>query len=370
MAALRLLHFAQLLGEETHPTSAAALEALRATPAIPTAFYDALPVSATPSQGGERDTGSGDTQPDASARSTHLRRLAQELDATERLLELVTNAPSLTMSPIRTATNENTGGWTRSEFSLSTAPTLRSALTGQLTRDQASLLDRLRVAEETPVDDAAKIVRSHLTKVSGQAFALGGDQEFQVYMRELKGLAPGLGVKDASKTKSWSSLFALDDPGSAPDVDVSGRITPLGIGDLKVVKQTLLAYVPGEVAHIENVLKGESKERKHRKLDRTETTLFTSEEETKETERDTQSTDRFELKREAEQTIKEDMSVKSGLNVTASFGPVVTTATGDFAYSTSKQDSQKTSSNFAREVVDRSVSKLQTKTKTERTTKS
>jgi hypothetical protein len=34
-----------------------------------------------------------------------------------------------------------------------------------------------------------------------------------------------------------------------------------------------------------------------------------------------------------------------------------------------KQDSQKSSSNFAREVVDRSVGKLQTKTKTERTTK-
>jgi hypothetical protein len=31
-------------------------------------------------------------------------------------------------------------------------------------------------------------------------------------------------------------------------------IRPLGIGDLKVVKQTLQRYVAGEVAHIENVL--------------------------------------------------------------------------------------------------------------------
>lgn len=366
MAALRVLHFAQLLGEEAHPTRASALEALRATPAIPTAFHDALPVPATPPQGSGRDAETADI----SARSTHLRRLAQELDATERLFELVTSAPALTMPPVQTAPNENTGGWTRSQFSISTVPTLRSALTRQLTRDSALLLDRLRVVEETPVPVAAQMIQSHLSKLSGQAFALGDDQEFQGYMRELNGLAPGVGLQQqVAESESWSSLAALDDPGSASDVNVSGRIIPLGIGDLKVVKQTLIAYVPGEVAHIENVLKGELKERKHRKLDRTETTLFTSEEETKETERDTQSTDRFELKREAEQTIKEDMSIKAGLNVTATFGPVVTTATGDFAYSTSKQDSQKSSSNFAREVVDRSVSKLQTKTKTERTTK-
>ncbi len=149
-----------------------------------------------------------------------------------------------------------------------------------------------------------------------------------------------------------------------------GQIQPLGIGDLKVVKQTLLAYVPGEVAHVENVLKGESNERKHRNLDRTETTLSTVEEETRDTERDTQSTDRFELKRESEQTAKEDMSDQGGLTVTASYGPVVATATGDFAYATAKSDSPKQPSNFAHEVIDRSITKVQTKTQTTRTTTS
>ena len=117
------------------------------------------------------------------------------------------------------------------------------------------------------------------------------------------------------------------------------------------------------------MLKGEFKERKHRTLDRTETMLLVSEEETQETERDTQTTDRFELKREAEKTIKEDMSVTAGLTVTGGFGPVSITAQGNFAYSTSQQESTKNSANFAREVVDRSVSKIQKKVKTERTTK-
>jgi hypothetical protein len=158
------------------------------------------------------------------------------------------------------------------------------------------------------------------------------------------------------------------DPGTAADVDVHGRIKPLGIGDLKVVKQTLLAYEPGEVAYIENVLAHESKKRVYRTLHRTQTTLFESQEDTRDTERDTQSTDRYELKRETSNTIKEDMSVKAGLQVTASYGPVVTHASGDFAYSTSKEDSQKTSSNFARDVVDRSITKVQVKTITSRTT--
>ena len=63
------------------------------------------------------------------------------------------------------------------------------------------------------------------------------------------------------------------------------------------------------------------------------------------------------------------MSVKAGLTVTASYGPVVATATGDFAYATSKATSEKSSSNFAHEIIDRAVTKVQTTTKTERTTK-
>lgn len=365
IAALRVLHFAELLSEEPQPTRDAALEALTATPIIPIAFHEAI-VRETPTSVSKRNTVSSATQPD-SARSTYLRALATDLNSTERLLDTVTNAPALYSPPVLDAQVQEAGGWLRSEFTLGTTPTLNSVFSGQLSRDEVSLLNQLRVTEAVSVPIAAQTLQSHLSKLTQQAFALADDQEFQGYMQELS--APNFVVRSNDLITELAKPEGDPNNESAPDVDVSGRIIPLGIGDLKVVKQTLLAYVPGEVAHIENVLKGESKERKHRKLDRTEITLFTSEEETKETERDTQSTDRFELKRETELTIKEDMSVKAGLTVTASYGPVVATATGDFAYSTSKQDSAKSSSNFAREVVDRSVSKVQTKTKTERTTK-
>ena len=146
-------------------------------------------------------------------------------------------------------------------------------------------------------------------------------------------------------------------------------IKPLGIGDLKVVKQKLKKYVAGEVAHIENVLKGESKDRKHRVLDRTEDIFTVSNETNEETIKDTQTTERFELKKESDKTVQEQMSIQAGVTVSGSYGTVTFGAHGDFAYSTSTQEATKNSSNFAREVIDKSVSKIQKKTSEERTTK-
>lgn len=146
-------------------------------------------------------------------------------------------------------------------------------------------------------------------------------------------------------------------------------IRPLGIGDLKVVKQTLQRYVAGEVAHVENVLDGESKERTHRRLDRTEQTFTIETETVEETERDNQTTDRFELKKESERTIQEDMSIDAGITVSASYGPVELGAYANFAYSQSSSETTKNSQNFARDVVDRSLTKIQKRTREERVTK-
>jgi len=154
-----------------------------------------------------------------------------------------------------------------------------------------------------------------------------------------------------------------------PGGNVRGSIKPLGIGDLKVVKQKLVKYAAGEIAHIENVLRGEYKERKYRVLDRSEEQITISTETEEETTKDTQTTERFELKKESEKTIQEQMSVQAGVTVSGSYGMVTFGAHGDFAYSTSSQESSKSASNFAREVIDKSVSRIQKKTKEERVTK-
>ena len=360
MAALRVLHFAALLAENHSPTRADALAALRAVPAIPVELHEAAANT-------NRSPRTPGTTPGAAAPNPHVRALARELHETDLLLGALTQ-PSALPAPVpvvRQGPAIRGERASRASFELTTAPSLRTLLEPRLVGGQAALLDRLRIAPTATLPAATAVLQAHRETLAAQAFELAGDPQFQTVLRDVRG---AIGVLP-TELLTAAGAAKLDDPGTAPEVSVAEKIVPLGVGDLKVVKETLLAYVPGEVAHIENVLKGESKKRTHRKLDRIETTVLESEEETRDTERDTQTTERMELKRETAQTIKEDMSVKAGLTVTVSYGPVVATATGDFAYATSKEDSVKASSNFARDVVDRSVSKVQTKVRTERTTK-
>ncbi len=147
------------------------------------------------------------------------------------------------------------------------------------------------------------------------------------------------------------------------------NLKPIGIGDLKVVKQWLTQYNAGEVAHIENVLKGESKKRTHRRLDRREDILSLETEKTEETERETQTTDRFELKQETESTIQQDLSVQLGTSVSAKYGMVEFAANGSFAFSQSSTESRRNSANFAKDIVDRSLTRIQKRVREERTSK-
>lgn len=138
-----------------------------------------------------------------------------------------------------------------------------------------------------------------------------------------------------------------------------GSIRPVGVADLLMVKQHVLRYEGGEVAHVENVLKSEHLGRETRRLERTETTVLTETETTREDERDTQSTDRFSLKRETSDTLKQDTEFKAGLSVDAKYGPFVEVkANADFATKSSSEESAKQASEFSKDVVSRSVSKV------------
>jgi hypothetical protein len=150
-------------------------------------------------------------------------------------------------------------------------------------------------------------------------------------------------------------------------------IKPIGVGDLKVVKQWLLGYKVGEIAHIDNVLQSEMKSRVHRHLEKTEEVFSFTSEQQEETSQDTQTTDRFEVKREAEQIVKSDLSVNAGLNVNLTYAPttgytIVSSVTGGFAYSRSQTDQSKAVNNYARDVVDKAVRRVQNRVSTQRTT--
>ena len=147
-----------------------------------------------------------------------------------------------------------------------------------------------------------------------------------------------------------------------------GNIRPIGIGDLLLVKEHVLRYEGGDLAHVENILKTETL-CDTRRLERTETTVVQETETTNEQETDNQSTDRFSLKRETSDTIKSDMSFKAGLSVDAKYGPFVEVkANADFATSTSSESSTKQATEFSKDVVARSASKLVERVLERRTT--
>lgn len=78
------------------------------------------------------------------------------------------------------------------------------------------------------------------------------------------------------------------------------------MGNLLVVKQTLKSYQAADISRVENVLKGESKRRTHKKTTRAEGVVSTETETDTSEEHEFSSTSRFEMSKEASNTIKED----------------------------------------------------------------
>ena len=169
-------------------------------------------------------------------------------------------------------------------------------------------------------------------------------------------------------TDLFEVAAAADPVGTTPSSGV-GPVQPLGVGELLIVEQTLQKYEAGEISHVENVLQTESFKRSFRALNRTEQTVFTATATTEESERDLQSTDRFELSTQAEKTIAQDMSAQAGVTTSASYGPVSVGAYGDFATSTSTTESTSSATTFAQDVTDRSVSTITTEIREEQTTR-
>lgn len=154
---------------------------------------------------------------------------------------------------------------------------------------------------------------------------------------------------------SSAPLYALD--GRVPQT--KGAVAPAGIADLLVVKQQLVAYEAADVAHIENVLKGERKLREHTRRDETQVISLSESEVSTSEERELETTSRFEMTRESSETIKEDVALKAGLKISGKYGPVVEfSASAEGSYARSKEEATKSASKFSQDVTERSSRKI------------
>ncbi|WP_433044900.1 hypothetical protein [Dactylosporangium sp. CS-033363] len=145
-------------------------------------------------------------------------------------------------------------------------------------------------------------------------------------------------------------------------------IKPIGVGDLKVVRQTLTAYRPGEISHIHNVLKGETRLRDHRKLEKVEDVFSFTGTESAERTSESQSTERFEVKQEAEGVVRTTLGVTANANLSYSndAAHITASAGAGFAYNRNTEDHTKLAQSFARDVVAKAVSRIESRATTTR----
>jgi hypothetical protein len=134
------------------------------------------------------------------------------------------------------------------------------------------------------------------------------------------------------------------------------------VADLFIVKEKLARYEAGDIASIENILAGEKKVRRHRNFYRTEDTLESETETVTLEERDHQVGEKFSLQSEVKNTVDSKVHVDAGVTATIKYGEAVTlnphaNVTGDF----SKSQSENIARSYSKEIIDRSVSKIQEK---------
>ena len=152
--------------------------------------------------------------------------------------------------------------------------------------------------------------------------------------------------------------------GPAPE---PSHLKAVGVADLLLVKQQIKRYEAGEIAHIENILSGETKTRTHRQLDRTEEVFTTVRVQEHEKETELQTTDRFELNRETSRTMETDQKFGFGLTLSGKYGPTVEFSSNlNQSGQTHATEAQKNAVTYAKEIVERSKERILETNRTER----
>ena len=140
----------------------------------------------------------------------------------------------------------------------------------------------------------------------------------------------------------------------------AGNVTVLGMSDLLIVKQQLIGYEKGDIAYIQNVLKGETNTHEVTQSNKVEDTVFMETETTSTKEEEKSTTTRFEMSEEADKTIKEDASVKGGATLSAKYGPSLSlSSTISGSRDRNMTEASKLASKFSQDVTSKASEKLQ-----------
>lgn len=148
-----------------------------------------------------------------------------------------------------------------------------------------------------------------------------------------------------------------------PIVTSGGAVlsAPPRIGDLEVVTTKLLYYKRSDIAHIENLMPGETKERMHKVIDIVEEMRRSENESVRSVVQRTQSTSLDELGNEVSKLVQEDSGLEAALSTNVHAPYVEVSANVGFSKSSSITDSKASTVNYAHQKIQEasmSVSRL------------
>ena len=132
----------------------------------------------------------------------------------------------------------------------------------------------------------------------------------------------------------------------------------VGFRELHVVKQHIRRYQTMEISQIENILRGESRAhiQKHTLSNERDVTLQTTT--TTETDKELTTTDRVDLKNESQAQVKEDTKLDAAVHASYDSGTFKLNTDLSAGYNKSVDDSNKFSSEVAKEVTQKAVNKV------------
>ena len=304
----------------------------------------------TPPREAVTDPGAADAE-----RAATLEKAHREISGTFRSV-VFNRTLADTLAPGPSGTAED--GRMPLKRSVTADPVLSPAALAQLSTGTKNLLATLNV-------DASKgNPFSMLDRIEDEMLSLSAtlEEPAETFLVQVGGA-----VLDAGKFRSAFTSAPYVSAGTVTKTLLSSCTYAAGIGDLLLVKQQLKGYRLGEIAHIENVLQGEKRERNHRRLNRVTDEFFTEEEREETRERDLETTERNEIQNEISRTAARELSLDVGVQVSGSFGPSVSfDSQVDSSFSSSVEESQRKATTFSRELTEKSSETIRERVKKER----
>lgn len=158
-------------------------------------------------------------------------------------------------------------------------------------------------------------------------------------------------------TASKSTLASTTQDYSSP-LFSDRNINAVSVGDLHLVEQELLNYELGEIARVENVLQGEQREYRLRKLQRESKSVSTEVSNEAESSTSSTSTERFALENESTKFAQQNFAVGGGVSVAGKYGTVSFAVNASASYASSKIQSNTISREESKKITEEATSSI------------